>query len=278
MNIIQTILVAATLSLSCGSEAAILLNVGTTYTQNFDAMGTSQTLPVDWQVTFNNTFTNPSQNPYLDSSSSLAYQASGGTPTTPGTYNFGSAGGLDRAVGAIPFSTFSSATTLSSLLLAHFYINDPAITSLRISYVIETYFIGELPMPTILGLYSSSQVATNWNWLAADIGSGSVMGHNFTTPPSKTVNTVLTSAKFTTGDLYLIYQFNGDGANGLALDNLSITAIPEPCSAIFLMSASMIACRRKRSNNSLLPTATNPTTQSTSFPAALRQSEASRDI
>ena len=249
MNTIQAILVAAAISLSSGSQAAILLNVGTTYTQNFDSMGTSRTLPDDWQMTFNNNFTYPSHDPYLDSSSSLAYQASSGTPTTPGTYNFGSAAGLDRAVGSIPFSTFSSATTLSSLLLAHFYINDPAITSLRISYDIETYFIGELPIPTILGLYSSSQVATNWNGLAADIGSGSVLGNNFTTPPSKTVNTVLKSANFTTGDLYLIYQFNGDGANGLALDNLSVTAIPETCSTIFLISGIMIACRRNRSTS-----------------------------
>ena len=253
MKIYQIMLAAASLSLGSGSQAAIVLNAGTTYTENFDSMGTSSALPADWQITFNNNFTSPSHNPYLDSSSSLAYEASSGTPTTPGTYNFGCVGGLDRAVGSIPFSTYSSATTLSSLLLVHFCINDPAITSLKISYDIETYYVGELmgnsSMPTILGLYSSSQVTTNWHGLSGNIGAGSVIGYDFVTPPSKTVNAVLASAGFAVGDLYLIYQFNGDGANGLALDNFSVTAIPEPSSSTILFSSIciLIAYRRKRS-------------------------------
>lgn len=250
MKNIGNMLVAVSVSLNCASEAAILLNAGTTYTQNFDSMGTSQTLPEDWQITFNDLFAYPLNNPYLDSSSSLDFQASSGTPTTPGTYNFGSAGGLDRAVGSIPYSTFSTETSLSSLLLAHFRINDPAVTSLKISYDVETYVVGESPILTILGLYSSSQIPTDWRYLASSIGAGSVMGHQFTAPPSKTVNKVLTSANFTTGDLYLIFQFNGEGANGLALDNVSITAIPEPGSILLLMSGIMLTCRR---NRSLLP-------------------------
>jgi len=244
---IHTLFLAAALSLSSASQAAIILNLGTTYTQNFDSMGSSSTLPADWQITYNNLFTNPSRNPYLDSSTVVTYQASSGTPTATGTYNFGSAGGADRAVGVIPFSTYSSATTLSSLLLAHFYINDPGITSLQISYDVKTFYCAESYMTTILGLYSTSQVATNWQPVAATVGPGTVLGYNFTNPPTTTVNTVATSG-ITTGDYYLIYQFNGEGSNGLALDNVSVTAIPEPSTVILLLSGIMLACRRKRLN------------------------------
>jgi hypothetical protein len=240
MKKIQTLLLMMAF-LQNASQAAIVLTAGTTYTQNFNSMGTSLTLPADWQITFNDEFTNPSRDPYLDSSSTLSFEATGGTPTTPGTYSFATTGGLDRAVGVIPDR--SGASTRSSLIVARFQVTDPAITQLQIGYNLESYYIGNYPSNSIMGLYSSSQSITNWKAARDTAPKANRAGHYFT---SRFENVVLTPTDFGTGDLYLIFQFNGMGSDGLALDNFSITAVPEPASAILLLSGSLLALRRKR--------------------------------
>jgi hypothetical protein len=229
-------------------QAAFEMNAGITYTENFDAMGIGNTIPDHWLITFNEDFTYP-PNTLADTSNSTMFQASGGTPTTPGTYNFGN--GSDRAIGVIPniinYPANGSGDE-SSLLILHLNINDPTITGLEIGFDLETYYIGDSSEAMILGLWSSSQVATDWNAVTSIYDPSYIAGHYFGATPSKSVSATLSASEFALGDLYLIYQFNGMARSGNALDNVSITAIPEPAALAMLVTCSclMFLFRRRK--------------------------------
>jgi len=176
----------------------------------------------------------------------VSFQASSATPTTPGTYNFASTGGVDRALGVIPDRT--GPQTLSSIIQLHLNINDPTITSLEISFDSETYYIGDAFDSMILGLWSSSGTPTNWNSVTFASDPSLAAGHYFNSPPSTFASATLPSSEFALGDLYLIFQFNGMASSGLALDNVSIIAIPEPSSftlSIFALTVLLLTKRKK---------------------------------
>lgn len=101
-----------------------------------------------------------------------------------------------------------------------------------------------LPAPSSL-IVTHFQI-TDWVARAGTLPKATRVGHFLEGTPITTVQVDLTTADFALGDLYLIYQFNGLGSDGLALDNFSITAIPEPTTPILLLSGALGTFRRKR--------------------------------
>lgn len=229
MKAIPLLLFSTSLALNKTLVAAVILNAGTTYTQNFDSMGDTTTLPDDWVITFDDAFTNPNF-AHLDAQSSVNYLASRepyNTSLEPGTYNFSSfTDRRDRAVGVLPDLT--NFLDISSILILSLNINDPSITRIEISFSAETYYVGNSSNDVILGLWSSSGDPTNWNAKGYAWDNSAEEGYHFDSPTSITSTATIESDEFSLGDLYLVFQFNGGGPSGVALDDVSVSAISEP--------------------------------------------------
>lgn len=202
-----------------------LVNPGTPVVEDFNNMGTTSTasLPAAWKVSPPTT-TAPSYNA-VGNFTATTQQASSGSPTSGGRYNWGSTGATDRALG---FMTSGSYGSPSSVMVAFQNGNSNPLSSIAISYVIERYRINTAAAS--VQLYYSTDGQT---WISAASGDvattelpAGTNTYNFTT--GTIVNKSLSISGLSIAPnalLYLRWNFNTTGTNsqGLGLDNFSIT-------------------------------------------------------
>ena len=226
---LQAILSAITLTyLTSAANAQIILNANQTYSQSFDAMGSSLSLPSNWRARYND-----SSPTWAENVTTVDFQASSGSPTSAGTYNWGTTAGIDRAIGVLQASGGSK----TSSLIAYFSIADAGMTQLHLQYDAEQYYKNNADM--YVKVFTSTDGSSWTENVPARVGpfpwSVSPV-YTFASPWSTTVSTDITLSQSTPGDLYIQFQFS-PFTQGVGVDNISVTVVPEP-TTITLISVS----------------------------------------
>lgn len=220
-----------------------ITTLATPLIENFDSLGTSAaaTLPAHWRLSAAADGTIAWSD--VANFTATSVQASSGSPTTGGRYNWGQSSS-DRAIGFMTSSGYQSPNNL----LAHFSnATGSTITQVTFSFDYERYRLNTSPA-SISFFYSFDGL----NWTAAGAGdsgafSTGASAYGYATLISSSSRQVtLASLDFGPGaSLYLRWQFDTGGANsqGLALDNFSLTAtaIPEPSTYAALGGAAALA-------------------------------------
>ena len=224
-------------------------------TENFDSIGTSATgvLPANWRMTAAGDNAVDWSDP--TNVAATTCQASAGSPTSGGRYNWGQSS-TDRAIGFMTSGSYNSPNSI----LAQFSNNTGlTIDQLSISFDYERYRIN-----TAAASVSFFHSSDGTNWTAATSGDSGAMStgtssYGFTTLVSSDSKTVtLTSLNLDPGAaFYLRWNFSTTGANsqGLGLDNFRLTAsaVPEPSTyaaiagAVALLGAAWHRRRQQRS-------------------------------
>jgi hypothetical protein len=266
----KSICAAATLSLVAPASAAPLSYSGGTYSQNFDTLPLSGASSVanrgpnyinpSWSgVTGSNLegwqFANPT-----GTATTTEYRAQDGSLSGSagrGVVSFGTTGSSDRALGSL--STSNQIPTFGLVLTNN---TSQLLTSFTLSYTGEQWRRGDaVPQSSLL-----------FSWgLGSDIGGSytAASSLNFTSPTALPINSALNgdlainqTAKSATinginwgiGQTLVLKWTSQElsGADdGLAIDNLTFTAVPEPSSlalaAIGLIGTAGFAWRRRAS-------------------------------
>lgn len=219
-------------------------------TQNFNSIGTSTTatLPTNWLMSPQSGGASPTWGAGV---SAVTQGASSGTPTAGGRYNWGLGSDTsDRAIGFMTSGGYSSPNSV----MAYFQNNTGStITSLTINYDIERYRINTAAASVSM-FYSLN--GTSWTAISNSTSTFSTgsSSYTFSSPTTDNKSISLTGLGInTSSSIYLRWNFDTTGSNsqGLGLDNVSVTAIPEPSTyaAIFgalALAGVMIHRRRKQ--------------------------------
>jgi hypothetical protein len=243
--------ICATVALLAGARAQLIIGTqNTAFTQDFNTLGTANVAWVDnttlagWYLRAEN--------------SDILLTASAGTGTTGTPYNFGAAGSQERAIGAIG----SSGNSFTNYYLRIQNNTGSTITSLDISYDGELWRSGGLQpaasnnffafsyaigFPTLL----DSAVTTGWTSLTAlnyaptvAVAAGAQLG----AATNKTGT--ITGLSLDNGSEITLRWLGNDGVGtdaGIAIDNVSVTAVPEPSTyALILGAAGVLLLVRRR--------------------------------
>jgi len=215
------------------SFGQILIPNTTPVTQNFDGMGPTFILPTNWRVQGTAT---PN---YVGGAAVVTQQASSGTPTAGGTYNWG-AGAADRAIGAMTSGSFASPNSFMA-----FFRNTNAsnLTGLTIAYDLKRFRINTAAA-SVQFFYSTD--GSTWTAVAAgDIAAASlptgISAYSFAPPtgvPSATNTGVINKTGISitglniasNGNFFLRWNLNTTGANsqGIGIDNVIVQAAFAP--------------------------------------------------
>lgn len=189
--------------------------------QDFNSMLATKNLPANWRM-----HASTSSPTWAAASTLVTQEASSGTPTSGGTYNFGSTIS-ERAVGAMTSGTFASPNNL----LGFFQNTNAAnLTSLTISYDAERYRINT-SAASVQFYYSTN--GTSWTAVnAGDIATSSFPTGSNTysfsggTVVNKTGISITGLNIATNGSIYLRWNINttGSSSQAIAIDNISVTA------------------------------------------------------
>jgi hypothetical protein len=163
-------------------------------------------------------------------------QASSGSPATGSRYNWGNGTTTsDRAPG---FMTSGGYASPNSILVDYDNNTGATITQLNVSFDYERYRIN-----TAAASVTFSYSLDGSTWIAASAGDSGAFAtgassYTFTTPGLVSKSFSITGLNLAVGDdIYFRWNFDTTGTNsqGLALDNVSVTAVPEPAAAAFLV-------------------------------------------
>ena len=230
-----------------GANAQISLTTfGSAYTQNFDSLaasGTSSTVPAGWSFFETGT------------SANTTYAADAGGTGTSNTYSYGTGTNTDRAFGTLRSSS------LTSRFGAQFTNNTGnTITALQISYTGELWRRGAADRAdTLQFAYSVDPATTNLNSgtyinvteLDFNTIQGATTGAldgNSTANQVSVANTI-NSLSIANGSSFFIRWFDADagGANdGMAVDNFSLTPVPEPATVLAVATGGLGLLRLRR--------------------------------
>lgn len=232
--------IAFILSNSIITNGQIAIPDASPVSQNFDGMGSNTALPSSWRM--GEMTTTPT---WAGGLTAVTQQASSGTPVTGGTYNWGTTGGSERAVGAMTSGSFDSP---NNLMANYRNTGGSNITAITISYTAERYR-QNIAAASIQFYYSLN--GSSWTSVSAgDIGSSSFpTGTNtyyFGSPsPAIPVNFNITNLTLTpNSDFYIRWNINTTGSNsqGIGIDDVSVVATFEPtCTSPSSQAASFSA-------------------------------------
>lgn len=206
----------------------------TAVVQNFNAMAATTTLPVNWRMA-----ASTASPTWSAAAATLTAQASSGSPTTGGTYNWGSTAS-ERAAGAMTSGSFASP---NSLIGSYQNTGTTAITKLTISYKGERYRVNTAAA-SVQFYYSTN--GTSWTAVTAgDIAAASfpTAASSYTITSPLTINVAafdVTVSMAVNSTIYLRWNMNTTGSNsqGIGIDDISVTAtFVTPCVAPASISA-----------------------------------------
>lgn len=242
--------------LSTGKAQLVLS--GTTYTQNFNSLGSTAAaaLPSGWKM--ETTAANTDTNYATLETATLAAAGTSGTGALNGTsagsaYNFANgvtASSTDRAIGFLNSTSFVSGKTIEFGFTNN---TGSTITDLSLDWDYEKYRTGTRAFTW--NFYTSTD-GVNWTLVPAGGLAYAADGANaVVNPPTTTAAGVdLTGLSVANGSSYyfrwtLVGTGGSTNGQGLALDNISLTVVPEPATATMLLGAAGFAVwagRRKR--------------------------------
>ncbi len=230
----------------CGGnvEGAISLTSGIAYTQNFDVLassGTSSTMPIDW------VFTESGVN------SDILYATGIGSSTTGDTYSFGGGSSSERALGGL------QSGSLIPTFGASFTNNiGVGVIDLHISYTGEQWRLGtaDANIDRLDFQYSTDAISlTSGTWVdfnSLDFSSpyngvaGSLDGN--AAGKKTSITAMIPNLNIANGATFWIRwnDFNVTSFDdGLAVDDFSVTAVPEP-TAVLLGAIGLLGLLRRR--------------------------------
>jgi len=208
-----------------------ITSTGTAFTQNFDTMGSGGTAALPTGFRLNATA--------IWSSGTTATTQAGGTSgtgaltssSTGGSYNFANgvtASSTDRAVGFLTSSSFGSPR---AIIYAFTNNTGATITGLNIAYNYEKYRTGSRAFNFTFVHGSSASTALSTSATEGDQAYAADGGNAVVNPPTSVSKSFsLTGLSIANGSTYyLAWNYAGVGggtnAQGLGLDNFSITAV-----------------------------------------------------
>lgn len=226
-SILAAIIVAISgLSLGVVEGAVSLTGLNDTYTQNFDSLanvGTSSDLPANWVFVETGT------------SANTTYTAGTGSGNTGDTYSLGASGSTERALGELTSGSVQSTFGFSALNASGSVF--PAFT---ISYVGEQWRLASATSDKLDFQYSlnatdlSSGTWVNFDALdfIAPVTTGTVGQLDGNASANRVaINQTIGGVDLADGATIWFRWVSVNVANddyGLALDDFSITAVPEP--------------------------------------------------
>lgn len=249
-----------------------ITTVGVPVTENFDSLGIptggaaqQSTLPANWRVDAfgdSETIVMRTLGTWAGAGTSATRNGGENLGNTNAIYNFGSPTriGEDSGDRAIGFYGNNSGTHSGNLYA--WFTNDTGsdLTAIDVVYDVENYRDGTVSGGTRFQLYHGSDGV---NWTSAGSGfetvySGAEAVGGFDPAPGATV-TVTGTLTFTTpiadGDsFYLAWNYSNataaspGAAYALAIDNFSLTAIPEPSTMGFILGGlvlTIVVIRRR---------------------------------
>ncbi len=237
-NLLKSIFTFILSLLFTQSYSQINLANSTPVVENFNSMSTltSNALSTNWRVQRSTTPT------FSGGTRSVNVQSSSGSPTTGGTYNFGSSSS-ERCPGAM---SSTSLTGPFSLMGMYRNTNTKNIISLSISYNLERYRI-QSTAASVQFFYSTN--GSTWTaFTSGDISSSllptgsSTYSFNPTGNPNSTNCGIIQKSAFNISSLnipqnssiYLRWQLtvgaaNGSNSQAIGIDDISVTATyPSP--------------------------------------------------
>lgn len=251
----------------CGPLTAQVLYVGgTTYTQNFDTLANSpRNTNLDWtdNVTLLGWYEQKSSGTTSDT-----YRAGNGSSNAGQLWSYGADGSTERALGSL------ASNGTSDIYWGVRIRNNHAswtLTSFTASYTMEQWRSGKTTSETTYFEYKLSNTETDINgtrYTAVSAGdlvainlsnSGALNGND--PANQQTISFTVTGINWAPGsDLWLRWRDpNDDGTDhGLAIDNFSFAAVPEPTTFVLVglgMGAAGFLTRRFRREPRLDPSA-----------------------
>ena len=213
------------LNISNSSYGQISINNASTITENFNSIGSTATatLPTNWKMSPAGA-TSPTW-AAAGNFTATTVQASSGSPTAGGRYNWGNGTTTtDRAIG---FMTSGGYSSPNSIMVEYQNNTGGTITQLAISFDIERYRINSAAAAVTFFVSTDGSTWTENTDGASGAFSTGTSAYNFTsgTVVSKSFN--ITGLNLINGsNYYLRWNFNTTGSNsqGLGLDNVSLTA------------------------------------------------------
>jgi PEP-CTERM motif len=239
------------------SAQVSLTTIGAAYTQNFDGIvpintsdGTLQsTLPTGWVLAESG------------SGANTTYAIGTGSLNTGNTYAFGATNSAERALGGL-----QSGTVIPSFGVSFTNNTSKTITDLQISYTGEMWRLGTADAndDRLDFQYSIDATSlTTGTWI--DVNALDFSSLTQTTVGAKDGNTLNTSISSTVSGLAIApsssvwirwTDFNvASSDDGLAVDNFSLTPIPEPSTYAAAAGLGMMAfalCRRRHRKSAKL--------------------------
>jgi hypothetical protein len=198
-------------------------------TQNFDSLGTSATatLPAGWKMSAAGAGTTAG---YSTSGNltAVSQEASSGSPTAGGRYNWGSSSS-ERALG---FMTSGSYASPNSIMVAFKNSTGSTITGFSISFDYERYRINTAAASVA---FSRSTNGSNWSLdtsgQSGSFATGSSSSYTFASGTRVQKSFSVGSLTLAPDSLYYFkWDFNttGGSSQGIGLDNFSLTATTAP--------------------------------------------------
>lgn len=266
---------AAMLCLASAASAAIPFTGA--YSQNFDSMGSAGTAaPAEWGIYSLGTNLNAGggEGKALTAKTTLAVDdgsnnnSPAGTATAAGnSFNYGASGSSERALGNIPTTAYGG----DIVIQAAFTNNTGApINALNIAYTGEQWRFNQATAgtgaPESIVLYYSatsetsgfSAVGTGFDFLAPSqtVAQSGLPGAYRPLDGNAAANRVLLSGTYNLasplpagGTFYLRWFDENESAttdHGLAIDDVSVSLVPEPASLSLLMLGGLLLGRRRK--------------------------------
>ncbi|EMR02768.1 beta strand repeat-containing protein [Cesiribacter andamanensis] len=213
--------------LSISVQAQINISNEALVTENFDGLAgsSSASLPAGWKMSGAGLGNIASWSAGTNVTT-VSQQASNGSPSAAGRYNWGTSAGLDRAIGFMTDGSYPS----PNAVLAHFRNNTGApISSVTLTFQLERYRVNTSAFTLSL---ASSLDGTAWTERPEGTISSAVFspaGSAYTFSSPRTVYKTVTISGLSipdNGDFYLRWLFTSSGtdAQGIGLDNVTLTA------------------------------------------------------
>lgn len=250
--IVKGFLFLGVMLIESGAWGQVTISAGSSYTQNFNSIGTSATatLPTGWKIDAQSTARVMGVYSTAATATTATATFNMSTNAGGGLYNFGDNSGSDRAIGGLSASNNNKSVNIYVDLQ-----NNGAnpIGSFTISYNIEKYRMGTNAAGFSIQMYYSTD-GTTWTTAGSNFltnfSGGEAANNGYATVPgsvSSVSSQSITAVVASGSHFYLAWQYSvssgttTSNAQALGIDDVSISAIGSGASSSPTLSSAQSA-------------------------------------